>query len=424
MKRRGGSAPPCLARLALCAALATAQAQAQSQTLRERLGAACWQQQELGVGVSLRRAWFASLAVREQGPLPTGPQSLTILEVDLEAPDTRLTVAVPDLLRATSAQARDGGALAAVNGGFFTKDGKPVGMRLADGVAFGVASSPPRAAVGWNGRQVRFGRGSEDWSDWPQLVAAGPHLVAGGVVIDHGDKQRKVRHPRTALGVRGDGVVLLLTADGRTPLAAGLSLDELGDVMLGLGCVDAINLDGGGRRRCGRSAGPATASPTTRATTSSSIRKANARSPMSCWCTRGRWSWSTTTRPWWVMAGCGANGTAAATSATRSRGRRPASRSRRGSACPWCAPATTSCSDARWWRPGSVPPRRGGRTGPCSPATGMPPGSRWGNGTSPRARPRSWSPPLPVGRSSSTPCGWSNSSLGTRRRGLRRTRPA
>lgn len=246
MKRRGGSAPPCLARLALCAALATAQAQAQSQTLRERLGAACWQQQELGVGVSLRRAWFASLAVREQGPLPTGPQSLTILEVDLEAPDTRLTVAVPDLLRATSAQARDGGALAAVNGGFFTKDGKPVGMRLADGVAFGVASSPPRAAVGWNGRQVRFGRGSEDWSDWPQLVAAGPHLVAGGVVIDHGDKQRKVRHPRTALGVRGDGIVLLLTADGRTPLAAGLSLDELGDVMLGLGCVDAINLDGGG----------------------------------------------------------------------------------------------------------------------------------------------------------------------------------
>ena len=55
------------------------------------------------------------------------------------------------------------------------------------------------------------------------------------------------RHDRTALGITADGTIILLTVDGRfKDIAEGLSLNELESVMKWLGCVNAINLDGGG----------------------------------------------------------------------------------------------------------------------------------------------------------------------------------
>ena len=60
------------------------------------------------------------------------------------------------------------------------------------------------------------------------------------------DKFNTNRHPRTAVGRRPDGTVLLVVADGRNAQAAGLSMSELQQVMAALGCRDAVNLDGGG----------------------------------------------------------------------------------------------------------------------------------------------------------------------------------
>jgi len=54
------------------------------------------------------------------------------------------------------------------------------------------------------------------------------------------------RHPRTAVGFGRDGDVWLVVVDGRNPSSRGMSLAELADFMEGLGCVDAVNLDGGG----------------------------------------------------------------------------------------------------------------------------------------------------------------------------------
>jgi hypothetical protein len=54
------------------------------------------------------------------------------------------------------------------------------------------------------------------------------------------------RHPRTAVGYNGSRIYLL-AADGRQPgYSAGMSLPELAQAMLELGCTDALNLDGGG----------------------------------------------------------------------------------------------------------------------------------------------------------------------------------
>lgn len=55
------------------------------------------------------------------------------------------------------------------------------------------------------------------------------------------------RAPRSALGVRADGTLVLYAADGRqSGYSVGLTLTDLADEMLALGCQWAVNLDGGG----------------------------------------------------------------------------------------------------------------------------------------------------------------------------------
>jgi hypothetical protein len=54
------------------------------------------------------------------------------------------------------------------------------------------------------------------------------------------------RHPRSALGWN-QRELFLVEVDGRQKhLSVGMTLDELSTYLLGLGCTDAINLDGGG----------------------------------------------------------------------------------------------------------------------------------------------------------------------------------
>ena len=53
------------------------------------------------------------------------------------------------------------------------------------------------------------------------------------------------RHPRTCVCKTEDSL-LLITIDGRIEKAAGLNLYEVQKYLSGLGCTDAINLDGGG----------------------------------------------------------------------------------------------------------------------------------------------------------------------------------
>ena len=52
-------------------------------------------------------------------------------------------------------------------------------------------------------------------------------------------------NPRTAIGQRKDGAVLMLVVDGRQPDSIGASFKDLQDVMLTYGAVNAANLDGG-----------------------------------------------------------------------------------------------------------------------------------------------------------------------------------
>lgn len=52
-------------------------------------------------------------------------------------------------------------------------------------------------------------------------------------------------NPRTAIGQRADGAILLLVLDGRSISTLGASLKNVADIMLEYGAVNAGNLDGG-----------------------------------------------------------------------------------------------------------------------------------------------------------------------------------
>ncbi len=84
------------------------------------------------------------------------------------------------------------------------------------------------------------------------LIGGGPLLLENGKVNVRTREEQIApdiawgRAPRTAIGMKKDGTVLLLVVDGRSNLSKGLTLEELATYFLRLGARDALNLDGGG----------------------------------------------------------------------------------------------------------------------------------------------------------------------------------
>ena len=59
------------------------------------------------------------------------------------------------------------------------------------------------------------------------------------------DKLASGLNPRTAIGQRSDGAILLLVIDGRQPNSLGATYLDEAEIMLRFGAVNACNLDGG-----------------------------------------------------------------------------------------------------------------------------------------------------------------------------------
>ena len=82
-----------------------------------------------------------------------------------------------------------------------------------------------------------------------QTLSFGPALVENGKVsVDENDEVGKAMasNPRTAIGVKSDGTIMMVVSDGRTSESEGLSLKELAEFLKDHGAVTAYNLDGGG----------------------------------------------------------------------------------------------------------------------------------------------------------------------------------
>lgn len=87
-----------------------------------------------------------------------------------------------------------------------------------------------------------------DWSKVSEVMGGGPLLLrdSKNLLLPGANNFNDTRHPRTALGQTADGNLWLIVVDGRQTMSVGASLAELTEIMRRWGCVDAINLDGGG----------------------------------------------------------------------------------------------------------------------------------------------------------------------------------
>jgi exopolysaccharide biosynthesis protein len=109
-----------------------------------------------------------------------------------------------------------------------------------------------RLRFSWSMNSAEAGRDSQ-WRRAHSILGAGPQLIKSGkVAITHLEEKMAPsfasdRHPRTAVGRTRDGKLILVAVDGRQPqISIGMSLYTLADLLLNLGAVEAINLDGGG----------------------------------------------------------------------------------------------------------------------------------------------------------------------------------
>lgn len=134
--------------------------------------------------------------------------------------------------------------VAAVNGDFFNMStGEPTGALVMNGVQY---HGTERESL-WFGitkdNQPLIGSGAVP-ENIKEAIGANVTLIEGGQVTAGLDAATK--QPRTAVGIDANGKVVVIVADGRQAASSGYTLSELADEMLRLGCVDAVNLDGGG----------------------------------------------------------------------------------------------------------------------------------------------------------------------------------
>lgn len=93
---------------------------------------------------------------------------------------------------------------------------------------------------GWDSLEKNY---SDIMANSPLLMKDGS--IVGGKFQSFGNHCSS-RHPRSAVGITADRKLILMTADGRRKESQGLTCQETAEVMKALGCVEALNLDGGG----------------------------------------------------------------------------------------------------------------------------------------------------------------------------------
>lgn len=164
----------------------------------------------------------------------------------------KVKATIPDMIASACKNGRK--IVAGVNADFFDMfgDGHPSGLCVKDGkVIINEDSLRPFVGILKDGTPVITSK-KED----PDIIPALKHAAAGlQLVLDKGEifefgplePFAFVRHPRTCVGIKNDGTLLLLVVDGRIPeYSNGASLVDLALLMKTYGAERALNMDGGG----------------------------------------------------------------------------------------------------------------------------------------------------------------------------------
>ncbi|MBE7058546.1 MAG: phosphodiester glycosidase family protein [Ruminococcaceae bacterium] len=155
---------------------------------------------------------------------------------------------------------RNDNALYGVNGGGFYDTGKgnggiPTGRENSDGIVISKGKlmygnkNSQYEVIGINKQGILvLGKMTAQEALDRGIVEAlnfGPFLVMNGKACEVGGFTEAGLNPRTAIGQRADGAMLILTIDGRQPSSMGATYEDLIEIMMNYGAVNAANLDGG-----------------------------------------------------------------------------------------------------------------------------------------------------------------------------------
>lgn len=171
---------------------------------------------------------------------------------------SRVFVAMPDVYGGAGwtleqfAQKYD--AIGGINAGGFKDDsgsgtgGIPQGLTIVDGHCYNDEFGVTEGFAGFDKNGVlHVGYYTYDdcvKNDIVNAVSFGPILISNGVPTPEEYLVSGI-NPRTAIGQRADGAVLMLVIDGRQTHSAGCTYQDCMDIMLDFGAVNACNMDGG-----------------------------------------------------------------------------------------------------------------------------------------------------------------------------------
>lgn len=158
--------------------------------------------------------------------------------------------------QATTAEAkRNVNVVAAVNADIFNMTtGGTTGALVMDGAAYNhhgnqnLANGRPYFAIMEDGT-ADIRETNESFDGVKEAVGLWEICVRDGknVSSQSGSNYEIDGEPRTAIGIKADGSVVILVDDGRqAPISLGFSWPEIADLMISMGCVEAGHLDGGG----------------------------------------------------------------------------------------------------------------------------------------------------------------------------------
>lgn len=151
------------------------------------------------------------------------------------------------------------GAVAAVNAGAFFDNGTsspsvgsvPEGLVISDSkVVWNSGAAPEEGFVGFNQDNVLVVAHSMTADEAISLgirdgCCFGPVLVQNGGINNEVYNANSGYNPRTAIGQRADGAVILLCIDGRQAGSLGATYADIINIMVEYEAVNACNLDGG-----------------------------------------------------------------------------------------------------------------------------------------------------------------------------------
>ena len=153
-------------------------------------------------------------------------------------------------MRRTTEQAQDAetrrgiNVVGAVNGDFFDmSNGRPRGVLVMNSTVIQKSAYPCFYIDSNNVPHIAESSASLP-DNVKEAVGGAAVIVSEGQVVNAGDR---TKNPRTCIGIKEDNTVVIYMVDGRqAPLSIGMDYEELAQTMIDLGCVYALNLDGGG----------------------------------------------------------------------------------------------------------------------------------------------------------------------------------